>query len=168
MGLDEGQLREKNIQLQPQTQWMGYYHVVDLPEARIHDFIFEAELKNNYREGGAACQHTEVHLLFQGATLIVPLSIPGCVSELSFRNRDGKKSDLSAFGVDFSNWVTVRAELVDSVGRVFVNGKQADEFPVQVDALPSAGVVFRFKGTGSVRRLRMTKQNGDVVYEEEF
>lgn len=168
LGLSREQIEAKNITLQPETPWIGYYHVGDLPEVYTNNFVFEAEVKNEYSEGSAVCQHTEVHILFEGATLIVPLSIPGCVSELKFLDLDGKKADLSAFGVDFSNWAKVRAEVRDTVGRVFVNGRKADEFTIRMKPAKLAGMIFKFKGTGRVDHIRIAAQDGEALYEEEF
>jgi hypothetical protein len=168
LGLSQAQIEEKNILMQPQTPWVGYYNVGDLADVYTNDFIFEAEVKNDYAEGSATCQHAEVHVLFQGATLVIPLSIPGCVSELKFLDLDGKKADLSAFGVDYSDWVKVRAEVKDTVGRVFINNRKADEFTIKMKPAKFAGMIFRFMGTGSVDEVKISRQNGEVVYEETF
>lgn len=167
-GLSKEQVESKNISLQPQAPWVGYYNIDNLADVYSNDFVFEAEVKNDYREGAAACQHSEVRVTFEGAALVIPLSIPGCVSELAFRDRNGKKADLSAFGVDFSDWVKVRAEVKDTLGFVYVNGKKADEFSVKMDPMKFAGVGFRFQGTGSVHFVRMANHKGNIKYEEDF
>ncbi len=168
LGLSREQIEAQHIALQPAPPWVSYYNVGPLAEIYSHDFIFETELKNTFSEGAGACQHSEVHLLFQGSALIIPLSIPGCVSELQFLDRDGKKSDLSAFGVDFNDWVKVRAEVKDSLGLVKVNDRVAGEFKVKMNPLPLAGLVFRFRGTGEVKTVRISKQDGTLMYEEIF
>ena len=99
IGLPLDKIISNNIDLQPKAPWVGYYNVGDFGDIVSDDFVFETEVKNEYSEGSAACQHTEVHVLFEGAAMVIPLSIPGCVSELSFGDMSGKKLDLSRLGV---------------------------------------------------------------------
>ena len=168
IGLSLNKIISNNIELQPNAPWVGYYNVGDFGDILSDDFVFETEVKNEYSEGSAACQHTEVHVLFEGAALVIPLSIPGCVSELSFGDMNGKKLDLSPLGVDFNKWVNVKVSVQDSLVHLLINGKQAFELKVNVRPIRFAGVIFRFQGTGSVNFIRISKQNGEVTYEDNF
>lgn len=157
-----------NIPLQPKTPWVGYYNVGDFGEIMSDDFVFETEVKNEYSDGAAACQHTEVHVLFEGAAMVIPLSIPGCVSELTFGDMSGKKLDLTPLGVDFNKWVNVKVSVQDSVLHLLINGKNAFDMNVKLHPLRFAGMIFKFQGTGSVNFVKISKQNGDVTYEDQF
>jgi len=168
MGLPLTAIMANNIHLQPKTPWTGYYNVGDFATIMSNDFIFETELKNEYGEGAAACRHTEVHLLFKGATFVLPLCIPGCVSEIDFADMSGKKLDLSRLGVDFSAWVRVRVEVRDSLARVFVNNKQAFNLTASMAPVAFTGMIFRFQGTGSVNYIKISKHNKEVIYEDDF
>lgn len=90
MGLSVEEINESNIPLQPNTPWIGYYNVGDFGDIYSDVLIFETELKNEYNEGAAVCQHSEVHVLFEGAAMVMPLCIPGCVSEVSFADMNGR------------------------------------------------------------------------------
>jgi hypothetical protein len=125
-------------------------------------------VKNEYSDGSAACQHTEVHVLFEGAAMVIPLSIPGCVSELSFGDMSGKKLDLSRLGVDFTKWVNVKVSVQDSLVHLLINGKNAFDLKVTLHPIRFAGAIFRFQGTGSVNFIRISRQNGEVMYEDNF
>jgi hypothetical protein len=46
--------------------------------------------------------------LFEGAAMVIPLSIPGCVSELTFGDMSGKKLDLSLSAWISANGSTLR------------------------------------------------------------
>ena len=159
---------QSNIQLQPKTPWVGYYNVSDFGEIMSDDFVFETEVKNEYSDGAAACQHTEVHVLFEGAAMVIPLSIPGCVSELNFGDMSGKKLDLSPLGVDFNKWVNIKVDVQDSVVHLLINEKKAFDLKVNLRPVKFAGMVFRFQGTGSVNFIKISKHNGDVTFEETF
>jgi hypothetical protein len=168
MQLPLDKIKENEISLQPETPWTCYYNLRDFGDVATNDFIFETSLKNDYSAGASACQHTEIQLLFEGATLVIPLSIPGCVSELTFLDRDGKKSDMSKFGVDFSDFVKVRTEVNDTVGRVTINGVVANQFLIKRPPARVVGMAFRFRGTGSVNGVKLSNNKGEVMFEEKF
>lgn len=168
MTLPLATIRNTGIPLQPETPWAGFYKVGDFGDLRSDDFIFETELRNDYSEGSAVCQHTELHILFEGAAMVLPLSTPGCVSELNFADVSGKKLDLSVLGVDFSQWVGVRFEVRDSAATLSVNGKEAFKMNVGVDAVRWVGMIYKFKGTGSVNFVRVSRKKDDLRYEENF
>jgi hypothetical protein len=167
LSLSPDKVKEMNVGLQPLPPWVAYYYVNEF-DLQSDSMIFEARIRNDYREGAAACQHTEVHVLFEGFALIVPLSAKGCVSDLNFLDMDGKKKDLSALGVDFSEWVTVRAEMHQSFGELFVNDARAFRFALQMPHAKVVGMQFRFQGTGSVDHVRLSRPGGDVAFEEGF
>jgi len=168
MGLRLTEIIKNNIPLQPGTPWVGYYNVGDFPDMKSDDIIFETEIRNEFSDGAAACQHSEVHVLFEGATMVIPLSVPGCISELNFGDMSGKKLDLSPLGVDFTKWVKVKFTVRDSVVQVFINDKKAFDLKTQMKPVRLTGMIYRFQGAGSVNLIRISKHNGDVTYEEDF
>jgi len=161
-------LDDNNIPMQPLPPWVSYYYVNDFNGIEDDSIIFEANVRNEYAEGAAACQHTEIHLLFEGRALVIPLSAPGCVSELNFLQMEGTKHDLSALGVDFSKWVNVRIEIVNRKGKVFINGK--DSFVVESMPAPAklVGILFRFQGTGSVNDVSISRAENQTIFKETF
>lgn len=168
MGLSIKKINESNIPLQPNTPWIGYYNVGDFGNLYSDDLIFETELKNEYNEGAAACQHSEVHVLFEGAAMVMPLCVPGCVAELSFADMSGKKLDLSALGVNFSDWVNVRFEVRDTLVQVYINRKKAFDLKAAMKPVRLVGLIYRFQGTGSVNFIKISRHQGEIVYEENF
>jgi hypothetical protein len=161
-------LKENNVPLQPLPSFVSYYNVGDFSGIKNDSLVFEVSLKNEYSEGAAACQHTEVHLLFEGSALVIPLSAKGCVSELNFLDKNGKKNDLSALGVDFSKWVKVKIEIINKKGKLYIDEKPAFDFQVMMPAANVVGMLFRFQGTGSVDEVKLSKLEGKVVYEDKF
>lgn len=168
MGLPLAKFQDLNIPLQPETPWTGYYNVGLFDEVYSHDLIFETALKNEYAAGTAVCQHSEIHLLFEGASMVIPLSVPGCISELNLGSIDGKKADLSVLGVDFSDWVSVKFEVLESAVKISINQDKVINLRAAVEPVRLVGLAYRFQGTGSVNFIRITRHNGDVVYEENF
>ncbi|MDH4058074.1 MAG: hypothetical protein OEU76_04890 [Cyclobacteriaceae bacterium] len=167
MGLTIDQIRQSNIPLQPIPPKVAYFNVGDFGNATSYDLILEAQLKNDYAEGANACQRTEVCVYFDGGALIMPLAAKGCVSELDFMNMDGKKSDLSILGCDFSDWVNVKIEFKPKQMKVFIQNDSL-EFPLKSSEVKMVGVAFKFQGTGSIKHIKVSKSTGEIFFQDDF
>ncbi len=53
--------------------------------------------------------------------IAIPLSIKGCVSRIALFDEDGKNSDPSKLGVDFSDWVSIKLVMKDGLGELYIN-----------------------------------------------
>lgn len=161
-------IEQKNIALQPEPPLIKYFNVGNFEPTALSDFSFLTEIKNEYSEGAAACQLTYISLLTDDAPIVIPLSAKGCVSDLYLMSVDdylsGKKADLSALGVDFSDWVRVSCTASGGKIRYSVNGRQAFEFSVPNRPIKILGVAFGFRGTGSVRNISL-QSGGKPVFE---
>lgn len=159
-------IEKKNISLQPDPPLVKYFNVGNFEPIAIDDFSFSCELKNEYSEGAAACQLTYISLLTDDMPIVIPLSANGCVSELNLMSIDhylsGKKADLSALGISFSKWVQVSCASSKGKIRYLIDDKQAFEFPVPSRPIKILGVEFGFRGTGSVRKIRLQSKNKPV------
>lgn len=167
LGLSLQQINESHVPLQPQPPRVAYFNVGDFGEVTTADLVLETQLKNDYAEGANACQFSEVSILFEGGALVIPLSSKGCVSELSFMDLDGKKSDLSVLGCDFSNWVDLKVEFQPDTFKVFIANRSL-KFPLQAKPIRMVGVAFKFQGTGSINNLTISNHGGEIFYKEEF
>jgi hypothetical protein len=162
-------IKTSNIPLQPKTPWVSYYNTREFEGLKTDDVIFEAEVKNDYQEGAAACRHTEIHILFKGGALVFPLSVPGCVSSLILYDAKGKIDDTEGLGCDISNWVNLRFTGKNKKGQLYINGQLAyDDFSMDFHSLDIIGIRFRFQGTVSVNSLKLSKGSGEIVYVENF
>lgn len=164
MGLTTGQIEAHHIHLQPETPWVDYYNIREFDSLRSDDFVFVTEVRNDFGEGSGACRFTYVRLQFEGPAIVIPLTAPGCVSDIDFGNQEGKKTDLSAFGVDLSTWVKVECIVKGVDGEVLVNGRSAIKFKRKQSPARFLGVGYRFQGTGSVRMMQVGTNDGKVEY----
>src|SRR6202012_5476296 len=105
MSLSLDQIRQKNIPLQPSPPTVLFSNVQDFGEIYSDHFVFETALKNDYSEGSAVCQSTRIYILCEGTAIWIPLCAKGCVSTIdlyfTYFYTDGKREDLSSFGVNF-------------------------------------------------------------------
>jgi hypothetical protein len=163
-------LKASNILFHPDLPVTSYYNVKDFGDVRTDNFVFETQVKSDYNEGAGVCQRSQIMLLTEGSAIFIPLSIRGCVSDMSLmfgQYIDGKKADLSAFGCDPSQWVNVKIEVKEKKGRVMVNDKVAYETDYN-GSEKIVGMVYHFQGTGSVNDAKITGADGKVVFSDAF
>ncbi|WP_353720686.1 hypothetical protein [Dyadobacter sp. 676] len=168
MGADITVIGQKNISLQPEPPMIKYFNVGNFEPVPLDNFSFSTEIRHDYNEGAAACQLTYISLLTDDTPIVIPLSSKGCVSDLNLLSVDsyvsGKKADLSALGVDFTDWVSVSCLASGGKIRYAINGQHAFEFPVPSRPIRVLGIAFGFRGAGSVRNVSL-RTGGKTVFE---
>jgi hypothetical protein len=161
-------IQAHHIPLQPQPPQVHYYNVGNFDPVRTDDFDFTTQVRNEYSAGSAVCQLTQVALILEGSAILIPLSSKGCVSELMLLSIDrqvsGKKADLSAFGVDFTKWVTIRCRGHKKHVQFYVNGQLAYQAPAPAKASRLIGLGYAFQGTGAIRHVQL-KTVDKLVYQ---
>ena len=170
MSLTLDQIRQKNIPLQPNPPTVLFSNVHDFGEIYSDHFVFETSLKNDYAEGSSVCQLTHVYILCEGTAIWVPLVAKGCVSTVdmffTYFYTSGTREDLSAFGVDFKDYVKLRIESDSGRARILINDKLAYTIPRHIIRSKIIGIDFSFQGTGSVDYVSLS--NGKVSYKDNF
>ena len=161
-------IKQKNMSMQPKPTSVKYYNVGNFKPVPVNDFNYSAEIKNGYKEGEAACQFAAVALITDSGPIIIPLSIKGCVSELTLFSVDwiisGKTANLSGFGIDLSDWVKVSCKSTAKTIRYYVNNKQVFEFQLPAANVKIVGVWFGFQGTGAVKNIEL-KGHDETVFK---
>ena len=160
-------LEQLHIPLQPQAPIVRYYNVGNFEPVAIRDFSFSADVRNEYGKGAATCSMVNIILITDDAPIIIPLSIKGCVSELTLmsiqKTVSGKESDLSGFGVDFSTWVNVACKTGNGKITYFVNEQPVLTLPLDPRPVHILGLSFTFSGTGAVQHIELSA-NGKPVF----
>ena len=141
--------------------WVNFYNVGSFDDLSVTDFTLETQIKSEFKEGASACQKVEIILLCEGEAIISTLSIPGCISENGIwvmgQEVNGKTTDLSAFGCDFSDWVSIRWTAKNDQISFFVNDLLAYQLPLLGKQNKINGIKYRFLGTGSIKSLTLKK-----------
>ncbi|GAB3900767.1 hypothetical protein GCM10028803_24250 [Larkinella knui] len=160
LALTEADLTGQGIDFRQGVPSTSFHYVQPLGELSSSNFLFETELKSTFNRFEAVCQNVGIMVLCSNGMHFIPLSLKGCVGQLNLsfsgKNVSGKTSDLSGFGVDFSDWVKVRCEVKDKLAKVFVNEKLAYEGRFQDDAGKIVGLRYYFHGTGAVKSARFS------------
>lgn len=165
-------IQQKNISMQPTLPDVQYRYVQNLNGLMNDNFVFETRLKNDYKQGSAACQNVNLMILCRNEMFSIPLTAKGCVGNIGLylaeHEAHSTTSDLSAFGADLSQWVTVRCEVKNKHLRLLINGKKAYEATLTNNPVGIVGISYNFEGTGSVDYTRFSRPNGEVVFEDNF
>ena len=163
-------IQSRNVKMQPDPPTVFYTNVTDFGEIYSDDFVFETSLKNDYREGAAACQKSKVYLLCKGTAIWIPLCSKGCISDLDLfftgYSASGKQKDLSNFGVDFSKFVKLKIVSHDGKAQIFLDDKLAYTINKDIERSKIIGIYYEFQGTGSVDYVRLS--NSKTSYDDEF
>lgn len=149
-----------------------FYNVGNFDPVPVPNLSFSAEIRNDYGQGAAACRGSKIYLITNDGygTILIPLSMKGCISDLSVSCVDhglsGKDADLSGFGLDSPGWASVACRSTGRDIRFFVNEHLACTLPLPSRASGVVGIEFVFQGTGSVRHVRLS--NNDHIVLQAF
>ncbi|MEQ8583082.1 MAG: hypothetical protein RIC30_10895 [Marinoscillum sp.] len=147
---------------------MTVYHFVDdLGEVSGDHFTLKATLRNTYDDQWAVCQSVGVYVLGTKGAMIIPFSRVGCSSDNNLMLNDvflsGKANDLSAFGVDLSDFTEVAIEVEDRNVVVSVGGEVVYQSAYQKTMGRLVGLRFKFLGLGEVATYSLTSDGKDVT-----
>ncbi len=150
---------------------VSLYQVRDFGELYTDDFEMTATLKNDFKEGASACEGAQLLVLYDGGAIGIPLAKKGCASDLTLMTFDGfvdgKKNDLSGFGVDFDDYVNLKCISKNHKLDIAIDGKSVYQMNVLETAKKIKGIVIHFEGAGSVKKVEF-KKNDQTVYVSAF
>lgn len=160
-----------NLDARTSTVTVSLYQVRDFGALYTDDFEMSTTIRNNFDEGMSACQNVRVFILYDGGAIGIPLAKKGCSSDLTLMTFeefvDGKKNDLSGFGVDFSDYVDLRCVSKNQNLDILISGKSVYQMNVPKPALKIKGITIHFEGAGSVKKVEF-KKNDEIVYVSDF
>ncbi len=161
LGVSPETVAAHHLPLQPEAPSVDFFNVRDFKGLQSDNFFFETEIRNNFSEGSAVCQFSEIILLFQHDVWAIPLSAPGCVAELKLhlgrKDFTATYADLSGFGSDLKQWTKVRCEAQGRQIVLKINDKQAYTLRSEAPIAKIIGVRYRFDGGGSIRNQQWGK-----------
>jgi hypothetical protein len=167
LGLNLRAMAQKNTAVDFHPTVVKYFNVGNFTPVPLINFSFSARIKNEYREGSAACQFASISLITDSGPIIINLSAKGCVSELNMICVNliisGKTNNLSGFGVDFSDWVLVSCKNTGNKIQYFINNHLAYEAPMPSYKVKIVGLGFTFQGTGAVKNIEL-QNNGKMAF----
>jgi len=148
------------------------YHNVGEFIFDANSFELETSIRNTYSSGPAVCQISKLILLCTKGAIIIPLSVPGCVSDLNVMVGDnylsGKENDLRVFTTDMTGWQNLKLEAQNNNLSIFLNELKIYDVENMGDLGKLVGIRFSFLGAGEVDYLRINSWDRKISYSEEF
>ncbi|TXF90913.1 hypothetical protein FUA23_03695 [Neolewinella aurantiaca] len=170
LAITEAQLTGLGLNLQPEPPTTVLSNVGQTEGVWSNDFTFQTRLRHDYAKGAAACQHARVILLLKNSAIIIPLSAPGCVADLSLfaggQSLEGRNTDLSAFGVVGDSWIDLACTGKEGLLTFSINGRQVLQLESKETPREMVGIRYEFTGMGSVDEVRIGNREGEVWVEE--
>jgi hypothetical protein len=164
--LGENQIGAHHIDPEPQAPEVEFYNVGNFSPVALKDIRFTALIRSNFYKGSGVCMKAHAILITDGIPVTFALSAKGCVATLRFFNGtrlvDAKTTDLSGFGADLHDWVSIecRAEagkLVMLVDQKLVYSCLLPPIPTHV-----LGLGFGFEGAGAVKAISLSEKDRQV------
>jgi hypothetical protein len=166
IGVDEKTLSTYQIDSKVTEVTTSLYYVNDFPDLYTNDFHVSMLVKNDFEKTLGGCQEVEIYVLYDGGAIGIPLGRKGCISNLNLmafgQYINGKKNDLSAFGVDFNEYVQVSCSANKEALKFFVNGNMAYTLPMGNKLYSIKGISIHFEGSGSVKDVTFKNSKGQV------
>lgn len=167
IGIDSNTLSAYQIDPKIAGTTTSLYFIDDFSDLYTDDFEVSLELRNEFNKAFGGCQEIEVYMLYDGGAIGIPLARKGCISKLNLMAFDqyinGKKNDLSSFGVEFSKHEKLSFGADKDQLKIWVNDELAYELPIDNPVRTIKGISVHFTGTGSIRKASLRNTKG-VTY----
>ena len=151
--------------------WVDYYYVDELGEVDGDNFEYQCRMRNNSKLG-SVCHESRISLICTNGRYNIPLSMPGCVSNLNMTLGDlfysGKEHDLSPLGRDLTDWINFKLKVEDKNCEISINDTTIMAVSYEMDLGPIVGFKFKFNGIGEVDNVVLKDNNSEVFFQEEF
>lgn len=165
-------VKAHHIDLSKNNHSTCFYYVNENFNGDSDNFTLESRVKNNIDEGALACQICEISIFAEYGRHVIQLANPGCIGSIfqKFGSKYalGTNNDLSAFGTDLNNWNTVILEIRNKFVTIYLNDENIYTTSYQDSNGAIKGVSYRFAGSGAVDYAKLSDNNDQLVFSEEF
>ncbi|MEC3966853.1 hypothetical protein [Flagellimonas halotolerans] len=150
---------------------VGFYQIRDFGELYTTNFEMTASIRNDFKSGKSQCQTAQLVIVHEDGPISIMLADKGCISDIMLyafnKTIDGKKTDLSGFGVDFTDFVEVKC--ISKDGKLDIVMDKQPIFSFEVPDIPKkiVGLSIHFEGAGTVQHVSF-KNNGEILYSTNF
>ena len=141
-----------------------FRYVDDFKDLRVNDLVIKTTFRNTTENAFDLCQKTFLTLLVEGEVIRVPNSKLGCISDLELWHFDelisGKNNDLSMFGVDSGEWVTVNLTFRNDLLTIQIDNNDPFELSLKGKINKFHGLIYHFDGTGEIKSVSFKNEKG--------
>lgn len=165
-------LLKNRIDVDDKTFWVNYFNVGDFKKVYGENFAVETRLKNSLENGALTCQYCQLTIICEQGMISIPFCSPGCVANIHLHIGDvfkaGGKNDLSAFGIDLSEWRNVKIKTVNKLVEVYVDDKKIFQLPFKQALGRIAGFHYKFYGCGAVDAVKLYNEKNELCFSDDF
>lgn len=150
---------------------VGLYLIKDFGELYTSNFEMSALVRNDFRSGKSICQSTQLVIVHKDGPISIMLKDKGCISDIILhafgKTIDGKKTDLSGFGVDFKDSVELKCVSKNGQLKILLDNQPVFSFNIPAKPKKILGCSIHFEGAGTVQNLEFKNEHG-MVYSYGF
>lgn len=159
IGFSEKEITAQGIDLRKESVWTSFHNVSKPLVVPSQNLSFETEIRNTSILGKGFCKETQILILGSEGAIGIPLSIKGCVGEVDFfyggNYFDGKSTNLSEFGVDFTDFVNVKCKVREGTITISINDKPVHQNAFNEGIGNVVGARIRFMNGGEIRKFEI-------------
>jgi len=135
------------------------------------NFIFEARMRNSEKEHAIPCADIMMYMCSDTGMHGFAMN-ENCYAYIKFISSDneikGDQHSLRRFNFNSSEWHVMTIKVINKKTTFYVDGEEV----LNMDYNKSMGLanelILRFKGCGAVDYVKVSKPDGELVYEENF
>lgn len=150
---------------------VGFYQIKDFGGLYTTDFEISTLIRNDFRSGKSICQSAQLVIVHEDGPISIMLTDKGCISDIMLyafgETIEGKKTDLSGFGVDFTDFVELKCLSKNGQLEIVLDNRSVFSFDVPSEPKKVLGCSIHFEGAGTVQSVAF-KNGHEVVYSYGF
>lgn len=156
---------------QGQGYWIDYRNIKDY-NVDADNFKLEARIKNSVGDGGLICYDAICEVQGTEQKISSFFIEKGCERWVKMQIGEiflsGEKDNLKSFEQDLSMYRNIKIEVKNKKVNIYVDTILIYTGAYTLSAGTVKGLVFRFRGNGSVDFVNLYNGTGKLVYEEDF
>ena len=171
LSIKAGSLEKYGVDPRAARTPVGLYQIKDFGELYTSNFEMSALVRNDFRSGKSICQSAQLVIVHEDGPISIMLTDKGCISDIMLhafgKTIDGKKTDLSGFGVDFQDFVELKCVSKNGQLEILLDNQPVFSFNTPDEPKKILGCSIHFEGAGTVQNLEFKNEHG-MVYSYGF
>ncbi|WP_299463604.1 hypothetical protein [uncultured Microscilla sp.] len=152
--------------------WTNIFYINSFPVSG-DNFCLETRIKNGKKNGGLYAFDATVGIYGQNKDKIAANFVTKGTHHYAYVNLvdkkiSGKRENLGRFGIDLSYWRVIKIKAYNSKVSFFVDDQVIGSFLYAKPLGQIKGLYYTFKGTGMVDWVKITGNDGNILYEDNF
>ncbi|MEM8510673.1 MAG: hypothetical protein AAF717_22770, partial [Bacteroidota bacterium] len=171
LSIKAGSLEKYGVDPRAARTPVGLYQIKDFGELYTSSFEMSALIRNDFRSGKSICQSAQLVIVHEDGPISIMLTDKGCISDIMLhafgKTIDGKKTDLSGFGVDFQDFVELKCISKNGQLEILLDNQPIFSFNIPDEPKKILGCSIHFEGAGTIQNLEFKNEQG-MVYSYGF